>query len=375
MKSYKIRIFNRFNILIFSLLIANILILTGCKNSNEGNGGKAVSLDDKVVVELEEVPVLNFKLNEIFTTDFSMKIPEGWVYELNPSNLAFGLIAHDPEKPERRLYYYYYFNPFMKSVEARNLFLNAYGSTNIFATCPVLQTGQLQEFYSKWNEYMDFLDYHGIQAATMRFKDMEFLETHPLQNYLSDYSIDSAILRALITLDGSNLPCDSLLSGSLVSTGSYFENGVDVFPMMVYNVMGIMAPADEFPQIQSSLIESLSSFSFTESYVKEYKKRNEDATKVILENARTMQAAYDSYNESVYNAQDVIDTKMQMVSDSTLGYDRLYDEDNDEVIRAELGWYDDKYEPSRNSYNRPNIRKIEDNEYELYDRVVDYTIN
>ncbi len=368
-------------LIIFIVLM--LVFISGCNNvlqnssqtsaNNEQNVTGSNKKSNKLSVGEKKAPSIKMGLKTLSTNDFSIQLPDGWKYEVNPSNLDFGMIAYDPDHPERKIFYYYEFNPFMKSDAARDLFKNSYGANNIFASCPVLNTAKVSEFYTKWNEYADFLNKQGLNAAIMKFKKLDIVETHQLDNYLSSYSLDSSVVRAHLTLENSNIPCEGLFSGSVVSLGTYYQNGVDCSPLMVYNVMGIMAPADEFLQLQEILANSLKTFTFSESYVQSYVKKSNDATKAILDNARTMQAAYDSYNAAWHSRQPVNDAISQKNSDATLGYDRLYDEETGEIYRAEVGWYD-HYDLHRNEYNKSQLHPIENNDYDRYSNEIDYYI-
>ena len=366
----------KFLSVIFAVCLLLPVCLCGCANIGPGNNGNNGNNNGngKLSMGAQNAPAINYTLGTVSTNDFSIQLPKGWRYEVNPSNLEFGLIAYDPNRPERRIFYYYLFNPFMKSDDARDFFRTYYGANSLYGGCPVLSTGTVLEFYSKWNEYMDWLSSQGLRAAVMKFNSLNIVETHPLESLLSSYSLDSSVVRAHVTLENSNIPCEGLFSGSVVSLGTYYQYGIDCFPLTVYNVMGIMAPADEFLELQEVLANCLKSFTFTESYVRSYQQRSEDATQAILDNARAMQAAYDSYNAAWHARQPINDAISQKNSDSTLGYDRLYDSETGEIYRAELGWYDN-YDLHRNEYAKPNVYKLEDNDYDRYSQGIDFYIH
>lgn len=366
----------KFLSVIFAVCLLLPVCLCGCANIGPGNNGNNGNNNGngKLSMGAQKAPAINYTLGTVSTNDFSIQLPKGWRYEVNPSNLEFGLIAYDPNRPERRIFYYYLFNPFMKSDDARDFFRTYYGANSLYGGCPVLSTGTVSEFYSKWNEYVDWLSSQGLRAAVMKFNSLNIVETHPLESLLSSYSLDSSVVRAHVTLENSNIPCEGLFSGSVVSLGTYYQDGIDCFPLTVYNVMGIMAPADEFLELQDVLANCLKSFTFSESYVRSYQQKSEDATRAILDNARAMQAAYDSYNAAWHARQPVNDAISQKNSDSTLGYDRLYDSETGEIYRAELGWYDN-YDLHRNEYAKPSIYKLEDNDYDRYSQGIDFYIH
>lgn len=340
-------------------LIASLFLLLGLAACSKSGGPEGKPLG------AEPAPSFDLAMTTLSTPDFTMEIPEGWTYKANPGNLGFGLVIYDPQVPERRIFYYYEFSPFMKSQGAKDFFRKNYGAGSLFASCPVLEKGSVEEFYSKWNEYGDFLGAQGYPGLLDRFQNLEVVEAQPLDNYLKDYALDSAVLRTLFTLEGSSLPLEGLFSASVVSNMSYYQGGLDMAPLTVYNAMGIMAPAHEFPALREVLEASLRTFSFTEAYVRSYVASNEAATQAILENARTMAAAADSYNRAWEGRQKVNDALSQKRSDATLGYDRLYDEETGEIYRAPVGWYD-QYDIHREEYERPQLYKVEEDDYQRY---------
>lgn len=381
MRNKPIRIFF-YVFMILILVFANacqdaseIDLQTSTENEQSRSHSNAPIINDNGKINLngKKAPSFDLVLKAVKTNDFSIELPEGWKYDITPGNLEFGIVAYDPVKPERRIFYFYIFNPFMKSEEARDFFKYYYGGSSIFGSCPVLEPATVSEFYYKWNEYSDFLNLQGYNFDYMRFGELNIIETHELENYMSSYSLDSSVVRAHLTLENSNIPCEGLLSGSVVSLGTYYQNNIDCYPLSVYNVMGIIAPADEFPQLQEKLAGILKSFAFTDSYVSSYLKKSEDATKAILDNARAMQAVYDSYNAAWHERQKSNDTISQKNSDATLGYDRLYDAQTGEIYRAEVGWYDD-YNLNRNEYDKPQLHMIENNDDDRYSQGIDYYI-
>ena len=302
--------------LVLSLLLSGCSVIPGNTssssnagiNSNDILASSAISNDqsnadnsqisrqageEKIHLKVQAAPVIISGLETVSTKDFSIELPKGWTYETNPANLEFGLIAYDPQQPERRLFYYYMFNPFMKSEAARNYFKSAYGSGNIYAGCPVLDPPEVTEFFYKWNEYIDWLESQGIKAATMKFNELNIVERHDLENLFSAYALDTAVVRAHTRLEGSELICEGLLSASVVSLNSYDMGGVDYAPLNVYNVMGIMAPADEFVQIQEILNQSLSSFTISQSYANEYVRESQEATRIMTESWQKRQNSND----------------------------------------------------------------------------------
>ena len=82
--------------------------------------------------------------------------------------------------------------------------------------------------------------------------------------------------------------------------------------------------------------------------------------------------AAEANNQAWHERQRVYDALSQR-SDATLGYDRLYDTVSGEIYRAELGFYDE-YNVHRDEYANPNLERVPDDGYNLYERPIDYYI-
>ena len=138
-------------------------------------------------------------------------------------------------------------------------------------------------------------------------------------------------------------------------------------------MMGITAPEGEFAELEEVLLRCLTSFTFTSDYVRQTQQNTANETDAILAAARSMQAAYDSYNAAWRARQTSYDIIFQKNSDATLGYDRLYDPDTGEVYRADVGFYD-YYDTHRSDYSNSNLQILDNSTQQYYLQPVDYYI-
>ena len=74
-----------------------------------------------------------------------------------------------------------------------------------------------------------------------------------------------------------------------------------------------------------------------------------------------------------YARETAHDIAFQKLSDSILGYDRLYDSSTGEIYRAEVGFYD-SYNLNRSEYSNSNLYLIDSSSSQYYLQGVDYYI-
>ncbi|MDD2262833.1 MAG: hypothetical protein PHW20_11295, partial [Clostridia bacterium] len=133
----------------------------------------------------------------------------------------------------------------------------------------------------------------------------------------------------------------------------------------VYVITGISAPADEFIHLQETLTKSIGSFSFTSSYIQQGVDLINQGTQLALDVGQAMSQSAKAYNDAWYNRDKVNDTISQKRSDTTLGYERIYDSSTGEVYRAEIGFFDE-YNSNRDEYSNQDLQRVPDDGYDYY---------
>lgn len=308
-------------------------------------------------------------LAEVSSPVFTMQVPQGWSIETAGEYETFGFRIYDPEMPSRQIFFYGKMHPFMKSEEGRNawsLYLQGGGfggDSEVYAAAPVLYTPSAEGFFHTFGEFSAFAQRFGINHTFPSFSDLEIVESWPRESGMAHAALDDSIVRVLFTKDG--LPCEGLLAATVVDAMYAPMYGVDAGFYHVYATVGITARADEFPQLQDVLAQSLATFRYTDSYIQQGVAQIAWETEVALQVGRTLAAAADSYNRAWHARQKVYDTLSQKRSDATLGYDRIYDTETGETYRAELGFYED-YDLHRDEYRNPNLQLVPDDAHDLY---------
>ena len=137
--------------------------------------------------------------------------------------------------------------------------------------------------------------------------------------------------------------------------------------------MGVTAPVGELEEIEPALTECLGSFGFESSYVQQAIGLSNEQTRQLKEQLRQIEAAHDAMMQAWYAREQAHDIAFQKLSDSIMGYDRLYDSSTGEIYRADLDFYD-SYNLNRYEYSNSNLQRIDSSSQQYYLQGVDYYI-
>lgn len=95
-----------------------------------------------------------------------------------------------------------------------------------------------------------------------------------------------------------------MFEGSILDAGGYEINGVDVTPSRsASNIFGIIAPEGKFETVAPILIQSLTSFTFTDEYIQEAIRQGnmqaENAAEVSRRNSEMMERVVNDFCEYI----------------------------------------------------------------------------
>ena len=139
---------------------------------------------------------------------------------------------------------------------------------------------------------------------------------------------------------------------------------IDVWPLDVYNVILMSAPDEEFINWQSILDNCISSIAFSDTFVSGFNKEESSILTTIQANQKVYDQMSDMIMDSWEKRNNSYDIISQKQSDATLGYERVYDTETNEIYKATNGFMD-SYDGSRyqaitdDMYNLPTSGYIE----------------
>jgi len=121
---------------------------------------------------------------------------------------------------------------------------------------------------------------------------------------------------------------------------SIFSPQIDAGWLTVYDIIMEAAPADEFYDWQPVLDHCLGSIKFSDKYMKD----REDAWRTIMGTSATIMSTADEISGMIMDSWEksshTYDVTSQKYSDATLGYERVYDTETGDYLKAEIGFTD-----------------------------------
>ena len=201
---------------------------------------------------------------------FTMQLPQGWQIMTGGEYAGYSIRAWDPNDPDVQIFYYGELGPYFKSAEAKAQYQSMSTSNDPLTYLPVLEDPTLAGCLNAMDDYQDAYD--GIMPQSFVFakiQNMTVLSETPITTPLASYAVSEASILASLTSE-TGAACTGMFEGSILDAGSYEINGVDVAPSRsASNIFGIIAPEGKFEAAAPTLIQSLTSFAFTDEYIQE----------------------------------------------------------------------------------------------------------
>ena len=337
---------------IVAIIVIIVLAVMLINNNNKGSDGKLDKTGSKAKkenVKIVENEASKLTLEEYTSDTFSMKKPKGWTVETGGTGIFYTIRVYDPQNTNNQVYLMLKIQPLLKSESAKSTWQNysqlSGNSTQykVFADAVVLSNPTVENFYSSFNQISSYLNSVEPTLSTFKFptfSNFTEIEESDSNASMKSVALDSKVLRATFTNENSKSG-EGLFMASIVNFGSQYQGTVDMSYYMIYDIMSITTSKDQFINYKDTLLNSINSIEFTDSYVKQTIDDGNAQTKNALELNAQMQKAYDSYFEAWENRQKTYDIMSQKQSDATLGYERVYDTDTGDIYKAYNGFTDD----------------------------------
>lgn len=218
----------------------------------------------------EPTPEATYTLVDYDSGVFTMQLPQGWKIMTGGEYAGYAIRAWDPNDPDVQIFYYGELGPYFKSAEAKAQYQSMSTSNDPLTYLPVLEDPTLAGCLNAMDDYQDAYD--GIMPQSFAFakiQNMTVLSETPITTPLASYAVSEASILASLTSE-TGAACTGMFEGSILDAGGYEINGVDVAPSRsASNIFGIIAPEGKFEAAAPTLIQSLTSFAFTDEYIQE----------------------------------------------------------------------------------------------------------
>ena len=348
--------------------------------------GKAAPGTDAAGASLNAVPARPIVSQTKAYSDgrFHMKLPAGWQITTQSEYMTFCFKAWDPANPNRNIFLFMKLEPFLKSQAAKAWYKQVVGGDpnsiyRLYGEAPVMEACTLEAFLNTMPEIYAYCEKFYEAGWTIspsvlpHMTDVEIVEKKASTLPAPPDCKENAIARIAFK-DYLGQSCEGLVTAQPRDPMQYYiANGVDTMGYTVSLFMGVTSPVGELQELEPVLMECLGSFAFEDSYVKQAINVSIEQTQELQRQMRQMEAAHDALVQAWYDREAAHDIAFQKLSDSILGYDRLYDSATGEIYRADVGFYD-TYDLHRSEYSNSNLQLIDNSSQNYYLQGVDYYI-
>lgn len=142
---------------ITAILLAALMIFSfsacGKKEADSNNPPSDITTTAAKAVNVKITPseAKQTKLVDYKTSDFSMKIPEGWSVTTGGSGMFHAIRVTDPKNPINQIFFLLKAQPLLHSETARSYYNQSYqmygGNYNMMAAAPVLSPASTENFF------------------------------------------------------------------------------------------------------------------------------------------------------------------------------------------------------------------------------------
>ena len=320
-------------VLICFFTIVMCLFLTGCDKTTaiKVKGGKA-----KIVASLTS----NMEYEDFDNGNIKMKIPKGWKVAI-PRKVTFSGYSFKVYNPEDSNYAFMFslgLSGFLKSEAARSKWAFLY-PTSVYGELAAIDPQTTEEFYKVWSTNARVGNKMINEDFFVPFDNFEMIEN------LGKNVLGGDIIRGKFE-NANKEVMQGLFTASIFDPGSYYMYGLDLAPLNSYHNIMMYAPDAEFNNWQSIFDYCLSTIEFTDAFMTGFNKEQQSQVATVQANAKIYDEISDMIMDSWNKRSNSYDVISQKQSDTTLGYERVYDTETNEVYRAYNGFMDE-YDGSR----------------------------
>ena len=327
-------------VVVLAIIGGTILLIKG------GNKGKGILYNPDKNIKIVKSEASQIELEDYSTNDFSIKKPKGWKVETLGDYIHYTIKVYNPNNPLYQFFFNMKTEGYNKSEDAKK-WQQTYYPNNIFAKTSVIASKDTEGFYKIFND-MGSLN----NTSTFTFP---VLTDFTVSENLGKGSLGGDMLRATFK-DVNGKEGEGIFTAYVYDPGPYYVNEnimsgkkIDIQYLNVYDAIFITTPKDEFIDWEEILNTICSSLTFTDTFINGFYKEQDAVMKNFQEIRAIGNEISDGIMDSWNKRNKSFDIMSQKQSDATLGYERVYDTETNEVYKAYNGFTDDydgeRYKP------------------------------
>ena len=219
-----------------------------------------------------------------------------------------------------------------------------YYPNDMFAKTSVIATKDTLGFYKIFNDI-------GTLNNTALFT-FPTLTDFTVSENLGKGSLGGDMLRATFK-DANGKEGEGIFTAYVYDVGTYYvsENiisgkQIDIQYLNVYDTIFITTPKDEFIDWEDILNTICSSLNFTDTFINGFNQQQD----AVMKNFQQIRAIGNEISDGIMDSWNKRNTSFDIMSqkqsDATLGYERVYDTETNEIYKAYNG-FNDEYDGER----------------------------
>lgn len=298
---------------------------------------------------------------------FSIDKPVGWDVTSAGACGTFAFLIRDQESPLRQIFYFGTVGPVYLNQEQKDLdawYVSQGGFPVPWLDAPVVDPLTPENYLAHWPAIADMDAADDFMAEFPQLDDLDLVATGAQATMLPGAATGNA--RGLFALDGA------------VGEGMFLATVLSYLPYQGvpgggigygHFICGVTAPEEEFADVSNRLVQSLESFTITQSYVDDCIHQQQQIWGAVAAAGQTLSEASDILWEGWHDRTQTEDISAEQWTDAYRGVERVYDPGTGDVYEVPAGWYED-YDLRRNEYDLSGLQQLPADDWELWMRAV-----
>lgn len=335
----------KFNISKKNLIVIGtvVVFVIGCIFIVNKGGNKSLFYNPDKNIKIVKSEASKIELEDYQTNEFSIKKPKGWKVDTIGDYIHYTIRVYNPDNPIYQFFFNMKSEGYNKSEDAKR-WQQKYYQNDMFAKTSVIATKDTLGFYKIFNDL-------GTLNNTAAFT-FPTLTDFTVSENLGKGSLGGDMLRATFK-DANGKEGEGIFTAYVYDVGTYYvsENiisgkQIDIQYLNVYDTIFITTPKDEFIDWEDILNTICSSLNFTDTFINGFNQQQD----AVMKNFQQIRAIGNEISDGIMDSWNKRNTSFDIMSqkqsDATLGYERVYDTETNEIYKAYNG-FNDEYDGER----------------------------
>lgn len=233
---------------------------------------------------------------------FSVMLPEGWLIQTMGQYTTFGFRAWDPQNPDYEIFYYGNLGPLNKSYDAKNGWAGyignmGYPNAELNYDAPVVTMDSASSVFYTFDALQAVSDKYGFSFSLPALNNLMPQKSVPIETAFAQATTGESMMFAGVR--GTNGgACGGMFMASLWNTNPYYVGGVDMTPTSAMHVTGVIAPTEDFLNVEATLTQAVFSLRFTEEYIQNAIAYSKAVGEAAMADNAARQAVFDKANKA-----------------------------------------------------------------------------